>query len=404
MRRRGLFVVAGAAALMLAACTEYGNLPKEMRPLPADVKALLEKKGMEQKAPILVRIFKEESKLEVWKRQKSTARYALVKEYDICAWSGVLGPKIKEGDRQAPEGFYTIRPAQMNPKSSYHLAFNTGFPNEYDRAWGRTGSDLMVHGACSSRGCYSMTDENIQEIFTLGRLAFQGGQRDFQVQAFPFRMTPENMAKYRNNPNMPFWRMLKEGYDHFEVIRQPPKVDVCGKRYVFNATPENGETFNATAECPPMSVPPQVQIAVADKQAEDKARFIEIAAALDRKEEAAKQAMMLAETAEAEKARAAAAAAAAAPMSVATAPVSLEPATTASTTTAASAEAPAATGAAQAAPVPAEVASTSEAPVAPATMVAREPARVSSSLAYAPEEPEQSGGFFRRMIEKVNPF
>jgi hypothetical protein len=198
--------------------------------------------------------------------------------------------------------------------------------------------------------------------------------------------------------------MLKEGYDHFEVIRQPPKVDVCGKRYVFNATPENGETFNATAECPPMSVPPQVQIAVADKQAEDKARFIEIAAALDRKEEAAKQAMMLAETAEAEKARAAAAAAAAAPMSVATAPVSLEPATTASTTTAASAEAPAATGAAQAAPVPAEVASTSEAPVAPATMVAREPARVSSSLAYAPEEPEQSGGFFRRMIEKVNPF
>ena len=156
----------------------------------------------------------------------------------------------------------------MNPNSDYYLAFNMGYPNEFDRSLGRTGSELMVHGACSSRGCYSMTDENIQEIYTLGRLAFQGGQREFQVQAFPFRMTPENMARHRNDPNMPFWLMLKEGYDHFEAIGQPPKVDVCDHRYVFNAVPAEGKSFAASAQCPPMSMPEPIRIALADKEAQ----------------------------------------------------------------------------------------------------------------------------------------
>ncbi len=216
--RAGLVLAAALAALALASCSDYsGSLPKHMRPLDAKTRALVERKGMDLRSPILIRIFKEEATLEVWKQQKASGRYVFLKDYDICAWSGVLGPKIKEGDRQAPEGFYTIRPAQMNPDSNYYLAFNMGYPNEFDRSLGRTGSELMVHGACSSRGCYSMTDENIQEIYTLGRLAFQGGQREFQVEAFPFRMTPENIAKHRNDPNMPFWMMLKEGYDHFDV-------------------------------------------------------------------------------------------------------------------------------------------------------------------------------------------
>jgi murein L,D-transpeptidase YafK len=325
--RLGLVAAAGLLALALASCSDYGGvLPKQMRPLESKTRDLVDRKGMAQTSPMLIRIFKEEATLEVWKLQKSSGRYALLKEYEICAWSGVLGPKIREGDRQAPEGFYTIRPAQMNPNSDYYLAFNMGYPNEFDRSLGRTGSELMVHGACSSRGCYSMTDESIQEIYTLGRLAFQGGQREFQVQAFPFRMTAENMARHRNDPNMPFWLMLKEGYDHFNAIGQPPKVDVCENRYVFNAVPAAGRSFIPAGQCPPMSMPEPIRIALADRQAKDGERMLEIASRLDRREAgngAAALRLALAMPSTVERS-------APLPMSVATVPVSLEPTTTAS--------------------------------------------------------------------------
>lgn len=218
------------------------------RPLPQKIVTQMKAKGMTRTSPIMVRIFKEESTLEVWK-QKNNGRYDKIASYEICKWSGKLGPKFIEGDRQAPEGFYTVRPTQMNPRSSYYLAFNIGFPNAYDRAHGRTGQHLMVHGACSSSGCYSMTDESVAEIYAFGRDAFQGGQRDFQIQAFPFRMTAANMARYRNDPNYEFWKMLKQGYDAFEVTKVPPKVDVCEKRYVFNNPAINGSS--ADAACPP---------------------------------------------------------------------------------------------------------------------------------------------------------
>jgi murein L,D-transpeptidase YafK len=276
---------------------------------------------MDQKAPILIRVFKEESVLEVWKKQKASGRYTLLKEYEICKWSGVLGPKLKEGDRQAPEGFYTIRPAQMNPNSSYHLSFNIGFPNEYDRAHGRTGTHLMVHGACSSAGCYSMTDEQIQEIYTLGRLAFEGGQRDFQVQAFPFRMTPENMAKHRDNANMPFWRMLKEGYDHFDVTRQPPKVDVCDRRYVFNSVAADNTPLRASNACPQLFMPDEIRVALAEKDAKDDARMLKLAAKLDRKDGTAAASVLPRRSQRRPPSHSPR------PMSAAGAPLSLEPAT-----------------------------------------------------------------------------
>jgi murein L,D-transpeptidase YafK len=323
--RVGLAVAAGLAVLAVGACSDYeGALPKHMRPLDEKTRKLVERKGMELRSPILVRIFKEEATLEVWKQQRSSGRYVFLKDYEICAWSGVLGPKIREGDRQAPEGFYTIRPAQMNPDSSYYLAFNMGYPNEFDRSLGRTGSELMVHGACSSRGCYSMTDESIQEIYTLGRLAFQGGQRDFQVQAFPFRMTAENIARHRNDPNLPFWLMLKEGYDSFDLLGQPPKIDVCDQRYIFNSTPADGMTFSASAQCPPMSMPETIRTALGAKQARDNERMLEIAARLDEREGqsgAAAIRLALAEPSSVERSMPLM-------MSVATAPVSLEPSTT----------------------------------------------------------------------------
>src|SRR5689334_21957918 len=244
-----------AAAIALAGCDADSISPTGRSEAPLSEKTLAEmaSKNMDKDSPILARIFKEEAEMEIWKKNRD-GDYALLKTYPICKWSGDLGPKKKEGDRQAPEGFYAITPGQMNPNSNYYLAFNTGFPNTYDRAMGYTGSQLMVHGDCSSRGCYAMTDEQIQEIYALARESFFGGQKAFQLQAYPFRMTAMNMAKHRNNPNFAFWKMLKEGYDHFNASHQEPKVAVCEKRYVFDAAaPDDSAkplSFNAKGACP----------------------------------------------------------------------------------------------------------------------------------------------------------
>ena len=165
----------------------------------------------------------------------------------------------------------------MNPNSQYYLSFNLGYPNAFDRSHGRTGAHLMVHGNCSSAGCYSMTDEQIGEIYALGREAFFGGQKTFQVQSYPFRMTALNMAKHRNSPHLAFWKMLKEGNDHFEVTGAEPKVDVCEKRYVFNAgAPANMSralAFDPAGKCPAYEVPSEVAAAVANKTRRDEAAF-----------------------------------------------------------------------------------------------------------------------------------
>ena len=238
--------------LLLAGCqgASLDDLaPNPNRELPAKILTLMKAKGMRKNSPIMMRLFKNEHVLEIWK-QKDNGRYDMIANYNICAWSGTLGPKVKQGDRQAPEGYYTIRPYQMNPNSKYFLAINTGFPNAYDRANGRSGSDLMIHGACSSSGCYSMTDANVQEIFAFSRDAFAGGQKEFMLEALPFRMTATNMAQYSSHPSYKFWQMIKEGYDYIELTHTPPKVDFCEKKYVFNRVATGGQSFNATGTCP----------------------------------------------------------------------------------------------------------------------------------------------------------
>ncbi len=269
-----------AAAVALGGCNP-SDIPTTGRahaPLSDKMLTEIAAKNMDKDSPILVRLFKEESELEVWKKTKD-GEFALLKTYPICRWSGDLGPKKKEGDRQAPEGFYTITPAQFNPNSNYYLAFNTGFPNAYDKSWGYTGSDLMVHGDCSSRGCYAMTDEQIQEIYALGRDSFFGGQRSFQMQAYPFRMTALNMAKHRNNPNFAFWKMIKEGYDNFEASKQEPKVSVCERRYVFDAAAPAGSTkplnFSPSAKCPAYQIDPMVADAVLEHRRSEQAQMAE---------------------------------------------------------------------------------------------------------------------------------
>ena len=260
-------------AVTLAACGGISPPPnmKAIKPLPSALVSKISSIGSTPGAPMMIRIFKQTSELEVWK-QSNAGGFKLVKTYEICSYSGDLGPKVREGDRQSPEGFYNITPGLMNPNSNYYLAFNTGFPNKFDRAYGRTGSDLMVHGDCSSRGCYAMTDEGIAEIYALARETFKGGNASFQLQIFPFRMTAENMAKNAKNPNMSFWKNIKPGYDRFEISRAPPTWDVCNKQYVFDVPA--GSSLDANAACPATvaSLSPDLQAKqLADQAAIDKA-------------------------------------------------------------------------------------------------------------------------------------
>lgn len=251
--RLPLFARLAAAAVaggLLAGCMAMDVASLAEAPqLSSKVKAEMAKKKMRPESPVLVRIFKQESELEVWKVDAS-GQYALFKTYPMCRWSGKLGPKKKSGDRQAPEGFYHVSAGMLNPNSQYYVSFNLGYPNRLESALGYTGEALMVHGACSSSGCYAMTDQGVGEIYAIVQRALEGGQQRFQVQAYPFRMTTQNMAKHRGDPNMPFWRTLKEGYDAFAFTRKQPKVSVCGGRYVFNTEFDGGEPSDPLAQCP----------------------------------------------------------------------------------------------------------------------------------------------------------
>ncbi len=183
--------------------------------------------------PVFIRAFKEERQLELFVRDRKTQKYQLFRTYPIAAASGDLGPKLAEGDGQVPEGFYYVPPSAMKPDSQFHLAFNIGFPNSYDRALGRTGSVIMVHGNRVSIGCLAMTDTKIEEIYTLCDAAHNGGQAFFRIHLFPFRMTANKMQSAAENPNRPFWENLKEGYDFFEQNKIPPDVSVKDDRYQF---------------------------------------------------------------------------------------------------------------------------------------------------------------------------
>lgn len=241
----GLRILAISAALALTGCV---SVTEDAYKGIAEIAAVQQR----PQGSVLVRIFKEESELEVWKLG-ADGRYALAKSFPLCRWSGKLGPKTKIGDRQAPEGFYRVTRANLNPNSKYYRSFNLGYPNPLEASLGYTGDALMVHGACSSAGCFAMTDEGVGEVYAMVEAALASGQTDFQVQAFPFRMTPTEMAKHRFDPNMAFWKNLKLGYDVFEATRREPKVDACGGRYVFDAEPAvPGTVINPAAACPPM--------------------------------------------------------------------------------------------------------------------------------------------------------
>jgi murein L,D-transpeptidase YafK len=214
-----------------------------------NLSARLAEQNLQLGAPVFVRIFKREFELEMWmKRDGKFQRFAT---YPICMWSGKLGPKLRQGDRQAPEGFYTVEQASLNPNSKYHRSFNLGFPNAFDQAHGRNGSLLMVHGDCRSIGCYAMTDGVIDEIWALLTSALNAGQKRVQVQVFPFRMTETNMSLHAANPDIGFWRQLKTGHDAFVRDYVPPIVSVCDGRYTFRpATGDSDGDAPMNVSCP----------------------------------------------------------------------------------------------------------------------------------------------------------
>jgi murein L,D-transpeptidase YafK len=204
----------------------------------------LHENGFALGQPALLRIFKEENALEVWLRRGDS--FQLFETYPVCDWSGELGPKLREGDGQSPEGFYAVGLRQLNPDSAYYLAFNLGFPNAYDRSHGRTGSFLMVHGDCLSVGCYAMTDRGIDDIYRLVEAALRAGEREVQAHVFPFRLTDEALARRAGHRWAAFWTNLKQGHDLFERTKAALAVRACGGRYVFSEA--------TTGACKPIAV------------------------------------------------------------------------------------------------------------------------------------------------------
>jgi murein L,D-transpeptidase YafK len=276
--RRGTAVsLTVAACAWIAGCDDSyldQSSARSQQPISSATLAKMEALDTTPSSPTIIRTYKKEAELEIWK-MKSNGEYALLKAYPMCRWSGQLGPKKREGDMQVPEGFYSIAPGQMNPNSHYYLAFNVGYPNAYDRAYGRTGGNVMVHGVCSSAGCFSMTDEQVADIYAIARDSFAGGQREIQLQSYPFHMTAENMAKFRLDPNIDFWKNLKDGSDHFEVTKNEPSVLVCGKHYVFDATTK--DEVSGSEPCPALKRDPNVEAQVAEKENEDEAKVAELA-------------------------------------------------------------------------------------------------------------------------------
>ena len=233
----GALVVLLISAMSVQCAPPSSKRAEEVRKRVGPVlKQELAAKELVYGAPVFMRVFKESRELEVWVEHRD-GKFRLFKSYAIAAFSGSLGPKLAEGDGQAPEGFYHVPAKMMHPTSSYHLAFNLGYPNAYDRAHGRTGSFLMVHGNRVSIGCYAMTDKRIEEIYTVADAALRNGQKFFRVHCFPFRMSTERLGKLSKEETKwaAFWANLKGGFDYFEAHRVPPNVTVKEKRYRFSA-------------------------------------------------------------------------------------------------------------------------------------------------------------------------
>ena len=269
--RTGLMAILAAAAVAFTAVPGRAEPAVAPTPSPATLPALdapvptytpadrarrLAEKGMTAGSAVMIRIFKGESELELWLQKDE--RFELFATYPICFWSGRLGPKQREGDRQAPEGFYTVGPEQLHRQGRHPRSLDLGFPNALDRAQARSGSYILVHGGCRSIGCYAMTDPVMEEIYALSEQALRQGQERIQVHVFPFRMTEDNLAVFTDHKWYGFWLNLRDAYDVFERTRLPPRISICDRKYVVTQALEIGDpaavtrvgTWSALSTCP----------------------------------------------------------------------------------------------------------------------------------------------------------
>ena len=212
-----------------------GKLPLPGTPDVTKLDERLATHHVTRDASIMLRIFKAESELEVW-MTTNTGEYALFATYPVCLWSGTLGPKLKEGDRQAPEGFYTVAWPQTHREGArWPVSLDLGFPNSFDKLSAHNGSAILIHGGCASIGCFAMTNPVNDELNRLVARSLNAGQVYVPIHVFPFRMTSENFNRYDIPQWRDFWRNLKEGYDLFERTGRPPRVSVCDTSYGFQA-------------------------------------------------------------------------------------------------------------------------------------------------------------------------
>jgi murein L,D-transpeptidase YafK len=210
-----------------------------------NIKRLFHERGISYPAAeIFMRVFKRERSLELWVRAGGAERFELLKTYAICAMSGELGPKRRQGDNQTPEGFYQI--SWFNPRSEYHLSLYLDYPNVRDRATAaegvRLGGDIYIHGGCISEGCLAITDDGIRELYWVSVEARSAGQTRIPVHVFPARLGDGDLELLRRvfgtRPDLVrFWETLKPGYDFFEEYRRLPAVGVSdrGEYYVMGA-------------------------------------------------------------------------------------------------------------------------------------------------------------------------
>jgi murein L,D-transpeptidase YafK len=237
-----------------------GQLPLPGTPNIGLLADRLAAKNMAMGNPILIRVFKASSELEVWMQRGET--YQLFATYPICNWSGTLGPKLNEGDKQSPEGVYTVTSRQLHLIGRHPRSLNLGFPNALDRQMSRTGSYILIHGGCGSVGCFAMTNPVIEEVFSLASAALNKGRQDaVQVHVFPFRMTEERLKAYSLNEWYDFWRNLKDVNDSFERTHTPPRITICEGRYWV----EDGASTEEVAAHGPLAVCATSRVAVASQ-------------------------------------------------------------------------------------------------------------------------------------------
>lgn len=225
-----------------------GVLPLAGTPELSQLDERLAHAGFGRGSPVLLRVFKAEASVELF--LYDGARYQLFATYPICFWNGDLGPKLKRGDRQSPEGFFTVTANHLRASGHWNRGLDLGFPTPYEELQGHTGDGILIHGGCGSIGCIAMTDPVIEEIYQLARAALKGGQTGIPVHVFPFRMTDANMAAFQTSPWIGFWQELKPGYDAFERTHVPPRVGICNKRYaIIPGDPKLGADVGVSAAC-----------------------------------------------------------------------------------------------------------------------------------------------------------